>query len=143
MRCQKRCHFRYIATVHGVVFDILYRAVARAPHLRTIDPVRPTSRASCLKRLPTRSATRSTRPCSNTSIDLRPWMRKCVPGSAPLAPITARVRPESQRSVHALRGMLAGLDYQETIAHSVGEERWERELAGNAKPIKLLYRIAS
>jgi phenylalanyl-tRNA synthetase beta chain len=66
-----------------------------------------------------------------------------LPGSAPLAPITARVRPESQRSVHALRGMLAGLDYQETVAYSFVEERWERELAGNADPIRVLNPIAA
>ena len=42
----------------------------------TIDPERPTSRASCLKRLPTRSATRSTILCSNTSISLRPLASK-------------------------------------------------------------------
>ena len=41
------------------------------------------SRASCLKRLPTRSATRSTIRCSNTSISLRPWLRKCVAGNTP------------------------------------------------------------
>jgi len=39
-----------------------------APHRRTIDPERPTSFANCLKRLPTRSATRSTMGCSNTCI---------------------------------------------------------------------------
>ena len=38
---------------------------------------------SCLKRLPTRSATRSTIRCSNTSISLRPWLRKWVAGSTP------------------------------------------------------------
>ena len=64
-----------------------------------------------------------------------------LPGTAPLAPVTARVRPESRRSMHALRGMLAALDYQETIAYSFVEERCERELAGNANPIRLLNPI--
>jgi phenylalanyl-tRNA synthetase beta chain len=45
--------------------------------------------------------------------------------------------------VHALRRMLAALDYQETIAYSFVEERWERELAGNADPIRVLNPIAA
>ncbi len=66
-----------------------------------------------------------------------------LPGDAPLAPVTARVQPESRRSAHALRHALAALDYQETIAFSFVEERWERELAGNADPIKVLNPIAA
>jgi phenylalanyl-tRNA synthetase beta chain len=66
-----------------------------------------------------------------------------LPSSAPLAPITARVRPESQRSVHVLRRAFAALDYQETIAYSFVEERWERELAGNTDPIRVLNPIAA
>ncbi len=66
-----------------------------------------------------------------------------LPSTAPVAPITARVRSESQRSVHALRRLVAERDYVETINFSFVEERWERELAGNADPIKLLNPIAS
>ena len=66
-----------------------------------------------------------------------------LPSTPPLAPVTALVRAESQRSVHALRRMLAALDYQETIAYSFVEERWERELAGNADPIRVLNPIAA
>jgi phenylalanyl-tRNA synthetase beta chain len=66
-----------------------------------------------------------------------------LPDSAPLAALAARVRPESQRSVHALRRTLAALDYQETVAYSFVEERWERELAGNADPIRVLNPIAA
>lgn len=66
-----------------------------------------------------------------------------LPGSAPLAPVVARVRPESQRTGHAVRHALAALDYQETIAFSFVEERWERELAGNADPIRVLNPIAA
>ena len=66
-----------------------------------------------------------------------------LPNAAPLAPITARVRPESQRSPHAVRHCLAALDYFETINFSFVEERWERELAGNADPIRVLNPIAS
>ena len=38
---------------------------------------------------------------------------------------------------------LAALDYQETINFSFVEERWERELAGNADPIRVLNPIAA
>jgi len=66
-----------------------------------------------------------------------------LPTTPPLAPISARVRVESQRSPHAVRRQLAGLGYQETINFSFVEERWENELAGNTDPIRLLNPIAS
>ncbi len=66
-----------------------------------------------------------------------------LPHTPPLAPITAKIRPEAQRSPFAVRRMLAGLGYQETINFSFVEERWEHELAGNPNPIKLLNPIAS
>lgn len=66
-----------------------------------------------------------------------------LPDTPPLAPITARVRPEGQRSAHALRHRMAGRGYFETINFSFVEERWERELAGNPDPIRVLNPIAS
>lgn len=66
-----------------------------------------------------------------------------LPDTPPLAPITARIRPESRRGPFALRRHLAQLGYQETINFSFVEERWERELAGNADPVRLLNPIAS
>lgn len=66
-----------------------------------------------------------------------------LPTTAPLAPITPRVRAESRRGPFAVRRHLAQLGYQETINFSFVEERWERELAGNADPIPLLNPIAS
>ena len=66
-----------------------------------------------------------------------------LPASAPLALLSARVRPESQRSAHAVRHALAALDYQETINFSFVEARWEHELAGNADPIAVLNPIAA
>ena len=66
-----------------------------------------------------------------------------LPHTPPQAPITARIRPESRRAPFALRRQLAQLGYQETINFSFVEERWERELAGNADPIRLLNPIAS
>jgi phenylalanyl-tRNA synthetase beta chain len=66
-----------------------------------------------------------------------------LPATPPLAPVTARVPPEARRSAHAVRHMLAALDYQETINFSFVEARWEHELAGNAEPIAVLNPIAA
>lgn len=66
-----------------------------------------------------------------------------LPTHPPLAPITAKLRAESKRGPFAVRRQLAQLGYQETINFSFVEERWERELAGNTDPIKLLNPIAS
>ncbi|MES2840760.1 MAG: phenylalanine--tRNA ligase subunit beta [Pseudomonadota bacterium] len=66
-----------------------------------------------------------------------------LPETPPLAPITAKIRPEARRGPFAVRRLLAQLGYQETINFSFVEERWERELAGNADPIRLLNPIAS
>ncbi|MDM0087899.1 MULTISPECIES: phenylalanine--tRNA ligase subunit beta [unclassified Variovorax] len=66
-----------------------------------------------------------------------------LPTTPPLAPITARLRPEAQRSRFAVRHRAAALGYQETINFSFVEAHWESDLAGNANPIKLLNPIAS
>ncbi|NIM43638.1 MAG: phenylalanine--tRNA ligase subunit beta [Hydrogenophaga sp.] len=66
-----------------------------------------------------------------------------LPTTPPLAPITAKLRPEARRGAFDVRRQLAQLGYQETINFSFVEERWERELAGNADPIQLLNPIAS
>jgi phenylalanyl-tRNA synthetase beta chain len=66
-----------------------------------------------------------------------------LPHTPPLAPITAKIRAEAQRSPFAVRRSMAALGYQETINFSFVEERWEHELAANPSPIKLLNPIAS
>ncbi len=66
-----------------------------------------------------------------------------LPDTPPLAPITAKLRPEAERSPFSVRRALAALGYQETINFSFVEERWEHELAGNPDPIRLLNPIAS
>ncbi len=66
-----------------------------------------------------------------------------LPTSDPLAPVCPHVGKEAVRSTHALRHALADLGYQETISFSFVEERWERELAGNAEPIRVLNPIAA
>ena len=66
-----------------------------------------------------------------------------LPETPPLAPTSARLRPEGERSAFALRRSLAALGFQETINFSFVQERWEHELAGNPNPIRLLNPIAS
>jgi len=66
-----------------------------------------------------------------------------LPTTAPLAPIVPRVRSESRRSSFAVRHLLAALGYLETINFSFVEEEWERDLAGNTDPVRLLNPIAS
>ncbi len=66
-----------------------------------------------------------------------------LPHTPPLGPITAKLRPEAQRSPFAVRRALAAMGYQETINFSFVEERWERQLAANTAPIKLQNPIAS
>ncbi|MDE2146170.1 MAG: phenylalanine--tRNA ligase subunit beta [Burkholderiales bacterium] len=66
-----------------------------------------------------------------------------LPATPPLAPVTARARPEGRCSANAVRHALAALDYQETIGFSFVEPRWEHELAGNPDPIRVLNPIAA
>lgn len=66
-----------------------------------------------------------------------------LPTTPPLAPITARVLPESRSSRFAVRRRVAALGYQETINFSFVQSTWERDLHGNAHPITLLNPIAS
>ncbi|MCY7318751.1 MAG: phenylalanine--tRNA ligase subunit beta [Ramlibacter sp.] len=66
-----------------------------------------------------------------------------LPTTPPLAPIAARLRPESQRSRFVLRRLLASLGYRETINFSFVDSDWERDLAGNGDPIRLLNPMAS
>jgi phenylalanyl-tRNA synthetase beta chain len=66
-----------------------------------------------------------------------------LPINPPLAPITAKVRRETERSPSAVRRAIAALGYQETINYSFVEASWEKDLAGNDNPIRLLNPIAS
>lgn len=66
-----------------------------------------------------------------------------LPATPPLAPVSTRAVPEGRRGPNAIRHALAALGYQETINFSFVEERWERELAGNADPIRVLNPIAA
>ena len=66
-----------------------------------------------------------------------------LPHTPPLAPVTARIRPETRRGPFAVRRQLAQLGYQETINFSFVQEAWEQQYAGNTDPIRLLNPIAS
>ena len=66
-----------------------------------------------------------------------------LPLVPPRAPVRGRPQPEDTRSAHAVRRALAQLGYQETISFSFVEERWERELAGNDNPIRVLNPIVA
>jgi len=66
-----------------------------------------------------------------------------LPTTAPIAPISAKLRNEAHRAPFVMRRKIAGLGYQETINFSFVKEEWEKELAGNTNPIKLLNPIAA
>jgi len=66
-----------------------------------------------------------------------------IPDVPPVARAAMRSTPESVRPAHALRHAVAALDYQEVVNFSFVQAEWERDLAGNADPIKLLNPIAS
>jgi phenylalanyl-tRNA synthetase beta chain len=66
-----------------------------------------------------------------------------LPEAPPLAPVLPRTRSATRRSPFAVRHALARLGYLETINFSFVDEAWERDLAGNADPVRLLNPIAS
>jgi phenylalanyl-tRNA synthetase beta chain len=66
-----------------------------------------------------------------------------LPSTPPVAPITPKVRAEKMRAPYAIRRRVAALGYQETINFSFVKEEWEKDLAGNLDPIKLLNPIAA
>ena len=66
-----------------------------------------------------------------------------LPDTPPLAPVAPRQPPADKASPFALRRALAALGYLETINFSFVPEAWERDLAGNADPIRLLNPLAS
>lgn len=66
-----------------------------------------------------------------------------LPTDPPKAPITAKLRAESLRSVHDVRRTMASLGYQETINYSFVDEVWETTLLNNPQAIRLINPIAS
>lgn len=66
-----------------------------------------------------------------------------LPNTAPVATLVPVVRSELQRSIDTIRRQTAACGYQETINFSFVEDRWERELAGNGKAIRVVNPMAS
>jgi phenylalanyl-tRNA synthetase beta chain len=66
-----------------------------------------------------------------------------LPDTPPTAALTAHVRSETRRSDDTLRRALANLGYRESINFSFVDERWERELAGNPDPIRVVNPMSS
>jgi phenylalanyl-tRNA synthetase beta chain len=66
-----------------------------------------------------------------------------LPSAPPCAALIPQITSESRRTTMRLRRDVAALGYRETINFSFVEERWERELAGNQNPIRVLNPIAS
>jgi phenylalanyl-tRNA synthetase beta chain len=66
-----------------------------------------------------------------------------IPALPPLARAEMKQSREDRIGLIELKELMALRDYQEVINYSFVEEKWERELAGNEHPIKLLNPIAS
>lgn len=66
-----------------------------------------------------------------------------IPAHAPIAPARMRARPETRRSPHAVRALLAQLGYQELVNYSFVDARWERDFAANDDPIAVLNPIST
>ncbi len=66
-----------------------------------------------------------------------------LPTTPPLGPIIPKLLSESKRGPFVARRVLAGMGYQETINFSFVNDDWERDLAGNSAPIRLVNPIAS
>ena len=66
-----------------------------------------------------------------------------IPALPPVAASAMRIDPENRRSLFTIRRQIADLDYQEVVNFSFVDEAWERDFAGNDKPIRLRNPIAS
>lgn len=66
-----------------------------------------------------------------------------IPALPPVAANAMLIAPEDQRSLFAIRRLVADQDYQEVVNYSFVEEVWEKDFAGNHAPVRLLNPIAS
>ncbi|POZ63706.1 phenylalanine--tRNA ligase subunit beta [Chromobacterium alticapitis] len=66
-----------------------------------------------------------------------------IPAEAPRSSMRMLKQLEELRPVDQLRHLLAGRDYQEVVSYAFVDERWERDFAGNADPVRLINPIAS
>ena len=66
-----------------------------------------------------------------------------IPVRPPLAPAVMRSRPETRRSMHDLRDLVAGCDYHEVVNFSFVDADWEQDFAARSNPIRLQNPIAA
>ena len=66
-----------------------------------------------------------------------------IPAVAPQAALNMLPAPEAALNLAWVRDVLVNQGYQEIITYSFVDESWERDLLGNANPIKLKNPIAS
>lgn len=66
-----------------------------------------------------------------------------IPATPPVAALTMLDAPEAKSQLNMLRNCLVASGYQEVVNYSFVDESWERDLLGNANPIKLKNPIAS
>jgi phenylalanyl-tRNA synthetase beta chain len=66
-----------------------------------------------------------------------------VPASPPRASVPMLPLHDGMRSRFDLRHALADLGYQEVVSYSFVDPEWERDLAGNERPVRLANPIAS
>ena len=66
-----------------------------------------------------------------------------IPATPPVATLSMLPAPEAKKHQHKLRDSLVATGYQEIVTYSFVDESWERDLLGNANPIKLKNPIAS
>ena len=66
-----------------------------------------------------------------------------VPEIPPRGAMRMLPQPETARSAHQLKMLLADRDYQEIVSYAFVNESWEADLAGNTNPVRLLNPIAS
>ena len=66
-----------------------------------------------------------------------------IPAQPPQTAATMKMGREAQRSVHSLKRVMAARDFHEVINYSFVDASWERDLAGNDQPIRVLNPIAS
>ena len=66
-----------------------------------------------------------------------------VPAKPPRASVPMLAAPEGTRSRFDLRHLLADLGYQEVVNYSFVPDDWERDFAGNDRPVRVANPIAS
>ncbi|APV50791.1 phenylalanine--tRNA ligase subunit beta [Betaproteobacteria bacterium GR16-43] len=66
-----------------------------------------------------------------------------VPSAPPRSSVPMLARHDGERDRFALRHAAAALGYQEVVNYSFVPEAWERDFAGNEKPVRLANPIAS